>query len=181
MSNAETSAATAAQTLKSLCKEKRIRCLYTSTTFLIWLKFLRIARTVLIILPIACGALAGWGLLKSNSELQVIAAVFALLAGVIPAIYSALKFDEFLPSAAQLAGEYKNLEIAFGDLEKMSVYKPATELELEYERARERLEHANAQSFTAPEWCYQRAKRKIKAGEDAQTIADQTVKPARTS
>jgi hypothetical protein len=180
MSNAETGAATAAQTLQNLCNEKRIRCLYTSTTFLIWLKFLRFVRTILIILPIAFGALAGWGLLKSNSELQVIAAVFALLAGVIPAIYGALKFDEFLPLAVRLTGEYKNLEIAFGDLEKMSVYKPATELELEYGRAREGLERANAQSFTAPEWCYQRAKRKIEAGEQAQAIAarGQTVKAA---
>jgi hypothetical protein len=173
MPSVEGNATTAANTLEALCNEKRIRCLYTSTTFLNWLKFLRAARAILIILPIALGAIAGWTLLKSNPKLAVYSAVAALLAGVIPAIYSALKFDEYLPSAAQMAGEYKNLEIAFGDLQKMCAYKPVSEIESEYQRARDRLERANAQSFTAPEFFFKRAKRMLAKGDgDASTFVD---------
>lgn len=178
MSATDATATVGSKTLQALCEEKRVRCLYTSTTFLTWLKSLRFIRTILIIAPIIFGAVASWSLLKGQSGLEVIAAIFALLAGVVPAVYSALKFDEFLPSAAQLAGEYKNLELSFGDLAKMCTYKPVNEVQSDYDRLLERLQRANSQSFTAPEWCYQRAKRKIEAGEHTKAILARAHKAA---
>jgi hypothetical protein len=38
------------------------------------------------------------------------------------------------------------------------------QFESEYKEARMRLEKANAESYTAPEWCFKRAQRKIKSG-----------------
>ncbi len=36
----------------------------------------------------------------------------ALVAGIVPAVYAALKLDEHLPTAMRLAGEYKNLSFS---------------------------------------------------------------------
>jgi hypothetical protein len=94
----------------------------------------------------------------------MLTAFLALLAGLVPAIYAALKLDDHLPTAARLSGEYKNLEIVFGDLEKVGEHKPFEEFEKEYLAARNRLESANAEGYTAPEWCFRRARKKIKRG-----------------
>jgi hypothetical protein len=94
----------------------------------------------------------------------LLATALALIAGIVPAIYSALKLDDHLESARTLAGEYKNLEIIFADLEKVSSLKDFPTFEAEYMEARKRLELANADAYTAPEWCFRKAQEKVKAG-----------------
>jgi hypothetical protein len=94
----------------------------------------------------------------------LLATTLALIAGIAPAVYSALKLDDHLESAKALAGEYKNLEIIFADLEKVSSLKDFPTFEAEYLTARKRLEVANACAYTAPEWCFKKAQNKIKAG-----------------
>jgi hypothetical protein len=156
------------EALTKQCAEQRERCQYTSVSLFIWLRALRKIRIVFIVLPIIFGAVAGWDLLKGQGgTLSMVTAVMALLAGVIPAVYAALKLDEHLPTAARLAGEYKNLEIVFGDLEKTGLFRPIEEFEAEYKEARGRLEKANAEAYTAPEYCFRAARRKINAGHYA--------------
>lgn len=151
--------------LKSQCAEQRERCTYTSTALFIWLRILRKARIVFIIVPIILGSAAGWDLLQGNaSSFKTVTAVFAFMAGLIPAVYAALKLDEHLPTVARLASEYKNLEILFRDLEQVWSIKPFEEFEGEYRKARDRLEKANAEAYTAPECCFRKAKKKIDAG-----------------
>ncbi|MFN4140291.1 hypothetical protein [Aestuariivirga sp.] len=150
--------------LKTLCAEQRERCLYSSTTLLIWLRALRYLRIAFVVVPIVLGAIAGWDLLKGSSNYAGLTALSALLAGLVPAIYTALKLDEHLPTAARLAGEYKNLEIVFADLERAGPHKLIGDFETDYRAARERLEAANGESYTAPEWCFRRAQKKIKHG-----------------
>lgn len=109
------------------------RCQYTSTALFIWLRFLRWVGISFVILPIIFGAVAGWGVLKGiDGWVSIATATMALLGGLIPAIYSALKLDEHLPTAGRLAGEYKNLEIVFRDLAKTGLYRPAADLDAEY-------------------------------------------------
>ena len=75
------------------------------------------ARIAFIIVPIIFGAVAGWDLLQGqDGAVKTVTATLALLAGLVPTVYAALKLDEHLPTAAWLAGEYKNLEILFSDL-----------------------------------------------------------------
>ena len=50
-----------------------------------------------------------------------------------------------LVDAARLAGEYKNLEIVFADLEQIGSHKSFEVFEAEYLQARARLEKANAE------------------------------------
>lgn len=151
--------------LKSQCAEQRERCIYTSTALFIWLRLLRKARIVFIIVPIIFGSVAGWDLLQGNDgSFKTVTAVFAFLAGLIPAVYAALKLDEHLPTVARLAGEYKNLEILFRELEQVWSGKGFEEFEEEYKKARDRLEKANAEAYTTPEFCFRKAKKKIDAG-----------------
>lgn len=153
------------QALKQQCAEHFERCQYTSTSLFIWLRWLRLIRIVFVVVPIIFGAVAGWDLLKgSGGTLSIITATMALLAGVIPAVYSALKLDEHLPTAARLAGEFKNLEILFADLEKTGPYRPIEDFDADYKQARGRLEKVNAEAYTAPEFCFRAAKKKIEAG-----------------
>jgi hypothetical protein len=154
-----------AEALRAQCAEQRERCQYTSASLFIWLRCLRYIRVVFVVLPIVFGAVAGWDLLKGQGgPLSIATAIMALLAGVIPAVYSALKLDEHLPTASRLAGEYKNLEILFGDLEKTGPVRPVEDFDAEYRSARSRLEKANAVAYTAPEFCFRAAKKKIDAG-----------------
>lgn len=149
---------------KKQSAELHERCLYTSTQLLIWLRVLRKIRIAFIILPIVCGSLAGWDLLKAVPEYANLTAALALLAGVIPAIYAALKLDDHLPTATRLAGEYKNLEIIFTDLQNIGLHKSLDEFQAEYREARARLEKANSEAYTAPEWCFRAAQKKIQRG-----------------
>jgi hypothetical protein len=153
--------------LKVQCKEQWERCLYTSNTLMVWLRTLRIIRVAFVVIPIVFGALASWEILKGNNRFEYITATMALVAGLVPAIYAALKLDEHLPTATRLAGEYKNLEIVFADLGSIGPHKPFDVFEAEYKEARSRLEAANSEAYTPPEWCFRRARKKIQAGHYA--------------
>lgn len=156
---------TSADALRAQCLQQCERCLYTSVSLFIWLRCLRKVRVALIIVPIILGSLAGWDLLQGHDgAFKTLTAVFAFLAGLVPAVYSALKLDDHLPTAARLAGEYKNLEIVFGDLAQVGPTKAFEDFEEEYKQAMVRLEKANAEAYTAPEWCFGAAKKKIEAG-----------------
>src|SRR4051794_6909809 len=94
------------------CKRISESCLYTSTTFFMWLRFLRAIRVIFIIVPLILGAVAGGKLLlgiDANSN-QTAIAICALIAGVLPSIYAALQFDDELAEYARVAGEFKNLQ-----------------------------------------------------------------------
>src|SRR5437016_1313130 len=117
------------QALKQRCAEQRERCVYTSTSLFIWLRCLRKVRIGFVVLPIIFGALAGWDLLRAHTKFASVTAALALIAGMVPAVYAALKLDEHLPTAARLAGEYKNLEIFFADLEHLGPHKPVEAFE----------------------------------------------------
>ena len=156
----------ASHVLAEQCDKASERCLFTSTTLLIWLRQLRLLRVVFIVLPIILGSLAGWKLLQSVQSVNLFTAGCAFLAGLIPAVYTALKLDDHLPIAGRLAGEYKNLEIVFADLRQVGPHKPFDIFEADYLAARARLEKANAESYTAPEYCFWMAQWKINRRKD---------------
>jgi hypothetical protein len=162
------------QSLKDQCAEQRERCQYTSASLFIWLRTLRLVRIAFIITPIVFGGIAGWDILKGAGGHPVFAAAMALLASIVPAIYSGLKLDDHLQDAAKLAGEYKNLEILFGVLENVASLKAFSDFEAEFTKALDRLQVANSAAYTAPEWCFKRAREKIRRGHysfDADTAS----------
>jgi len=149
------------------CKRLSESCLYSSTSLFIWLRFARVIKIVFIVAPLVLGSLATWKLLTGNdlAGVKAFTAVCAFLAGLLPSIYAALKFDDHLDEASHLASEFKNLQDRFRQAALVSSRKPFPEFEADVAPHLERLEQARAASFTAPEWCFRRAQKKIKKGD----------------
>lgn len=70
------------------CERQVENCRDTAVSFIIWLRFLRYVKVFFTVSPIVCGALATWQVLSSQPTL---AAVFTLLATVLPPVYEAIK------------------------------------------------------------------------------------------
>jgi hypothetical protein len=149
------------------CKRLSEGCLYTSTSLFIWLRFARCVKIFFIAAPLVLGSLAGWKLLTGYdlAAVRIVTAVCAFLAGLFPSIYAALKFDDHLDEAKHLASEFKNLQDRFRQAALVSSRKLFVEFEADVKPLIDRLEQARAASFTAPEWCFKRAQKKIKKGD----------------
>lgn len=149
------------------CKRLSEGCLYTSTSLFVWLRYLRRVKIGFVVVPLVLGSLASWSLLTTSDlhSIKLLTAIFAFVAGLLPTVYAALKFDDHLNEAQYLAGEYKNLQDRFRQAALVSSKKPFEEFEKEVQPVIERLERARGQSITPPEWCYRRAKTKVKAGD----------------
>jgi hypothetical protein len=151
------------------CKRQSESCLYTSTSLFIWLRFLRITRMVFIVAPLVLAGLAGWQVLRDidSPHIRAFICVAAFLAGLLPTVYSALKFDDHLELCKSLTGEFKNLRDAFRHAALVSALKPFAEFERDVEPLIRRLDLARSHSYTAPEWCFRRAQKKIHQGDYA--------------
>jgi hypothetical protein len=149
------------------CKRQYENCLYTSTSLFIWLRWLRALEIVFLVVPLLMGFLAGWELLTSSSVkwVKVLASICAFLAGLLPVVYSALKFDDRLERCRALAGEFKNLQDRFRQAGLVSAHKSFEEFEADFQPIMVRLEAARSHSYTAPEWCFKRAQKKVKSGD----------------
>ena len=92
------------------CERQFENCRDTAVSFITWLKVLRWVRIFFVAAPIVSGALATWKLL---ADATIPAAIFTLLATVLPPLYRAVKLDD-----------------AIKDYEKSSgrVYKPSRPL-----------------------------------------------------
>jgi hypothetical protein len=151
------------------CKRLSESCLYTSTSLFIWLRCARYIKVFFIVAPLVLGSVASWKLLTGVdlAAVQVFTAVAAFLAGLLPSIYSALKFDDHLEESKHLAAEFKNLQDRFRQAALVSARKPFGEFEADVKPLIDRLEQARAASFTAPEWCFKLAQKKVKKGDYA--------------
>ena len=149
------------------CKRLSESCLYTSTTFFIWLQCVRGVKIVFIVVPLMLGSFATWDILTGSDlkSVKVFTSICAFLAGLLPTIYAALKFDDHLEECSHLAGEFKNLQDRFRQAALVSSGKPFADFEKDVEPLIQRLEQARASSFTAPEWCFRAAQKKIKKGD----------------
>lgn len=157
----------ATEAMISECRDQSRNCTYTSTTLFIWLRFLRTVRVVFTVVPLILGSLASWKLLTQSDadSVKVLVAGLAFLAGVLPTVYRALKLDRHLTQCAELAAEFKNLQDAFRQCANIYSLKPLPEFEAEFRRVMKRLEKARQPSYTAPEWCFKRAQRKVQSGD----------------
>jgi len=145
------------------CNRQSESCLYTSTTLFIWLRYARWLNHGFIITPIIFSSLATWKILSQSSSPWV-SAVFALLAGLLPAIYKALDFPTNVNSIALLAAEFKNLQDRFRQAgEALSLGDPDSFFK-QFAALMKCLEDARKSSITPPEWCFKLAQKKITAG-----------------
>src|SRR6056297_1182561 len=80
------------------CREQARNTLYTSTSFFIWLRALKIARAVLWVLAAVSGAAAASTVLKSRENMELVIAGLALLAVILPGTIKALNLDDSIKS-----------------------------------------------------------------------------------
>jgi hypothetical protein len=84
------------------------------------------------------------------SEVKVFTAICAFIAGLMPAIYSALKLDDHLEQCKTLAGEFKNLQDRFRQAALVSSKKSFTEFEADVKPLIDRMDEARGVSLTPP-------------------------------
>jgi len=145
------------------CKRQEESCLYTSTTLYIWLKRARRYNRAFITLPIIFGGISTMSVLQDESNVWV-TAIFALLAGILPAVYEALDFKVNVDEISCHAAEFKNLQDRFRQAAEIESLKEETSFSDHVEMLLQRLEIARGRSITPPEWCFEEARKKIKAG-----------------
>lgn len=147
------------------CREQARNTLYTSTSFFIWLRTLKIARAVLWVLAAASGAAAASTVLTSRENMEVAIAGLALLAVILPGATKALNLDDAIEAYAEKAGAFKNAEGALRRAANVWSNKPYDEFEKEAKSALSQLDEARKGSLTPPEWCFKAAQRKVKSGD----------------
>ncbi len=170
------------------CKRQSENCLYTSTSLLIWLRFLRYVNITFIVVPLVLGAVASWQLVTGSSleSVRIIASTCALFAGLLPTIYYALKIDDRVSESKMLSGEFTNLRDRFRYAALVTSQKAFPEFEEEVRPLLDRLDKARSHSYTAPEPCFWLARQKIGAGHysfdvDVKQLESQESEPAAVS
>jgi hypothetical protein len=146
------------------CNRQSENCAYSATTFIIWLRVLRIIRLSCVVAPILCGAFAAW---KVMADSPVWAATWVLLATAIPPAYRASGTDKAITDYQTLAGEMTNLRDRFRHAATIDSHKPFAEFDAATKPLLDRLEKARARSLTPPEWCFRSARKKHKQGHYA--------------
>lgn len=142
------------------CNRLSSGCSYTAVSFTIWLRWLRGIRVVCEIAPVICGALATWKIVAQGSPIS--AAVFALLATVIPPAFKASKTDRAIEDYAALAGEFTNLRDRFRQAALISSKKGQQAFEADFKPLLARLEKARQRTLTPPDWFFMLSRRKHK-------------------
>jgi hypothetical protein len=164
--DAPPAAATISDLVKE-CREQTDSCLYTAVTLHLWLRRLRRWQAAFTVVPLVLGTFAGWSVIKElqNPVAQGVASFAALLAGLLPAIYTGLKVDGQIDQGKRLAAEFTNLRDRFRQLAIIGGAKSLAQFETELRPLMKRLEAARREAVTPPEACFQEARKKIKRGD----------------
>lgn len=157
--------ATRVDELVTECKRQVENCLYTSTSLYIWLRWRRSVRVIFIVLPLILGSFATWELVKRSDSvwMRYTASMAAFVAGLLPGIYAALKYDDDLEACKLSAAEFKNLQDRFRQVAIISSRKPFAQFEADFQAAMARMEKARQVGLTPPERFFKKAQKKVKS------------------
>jgi hypothetical protein len=146
------------------CRREEENCLYTSTAFFIWLRWVKAFRAVLWV-----GAAVGSGLAASHilrgDPAYTVTMAFAALAGILlPAVGRALHLDSTIQDYKLAAARIKNLQGELRRAAQVWSLKPFSQFDHEGERLFKAMAEARKPSLTPPEIIFRLARRKIKKG-----------------
>lgn len=149
------------------CQRQVENCLYTSTALFEVIRWQECLRFWGSALPLILGSFATWNVLTAANDprVKVITALCAFLAGLIPAIYSALKIDESLDHCRAVASEFKNIQDRFRQAAQIVAPKGLAELEQEFKAVMNRMDEARKHGIMVPNWAFRRAQMKVKSGD----------------
>jgi hypothetical protein len=148
------------QAIAAECRREEESCKYTSATFYVWLRSARWVRRLFIVAPILIAGAAS--ILMAHETL--LGAILVLVAGFFPAVRDALNYDVSVEQISSLAAEFKSLQDAFRRTATITVLSDEDRAERELVTLMDRLDAARSHSLTPPEWCFGKAREKIKAG-----------------
>jgi hypothetical protein len=152
-------------TIKKECEREEENCLYTSTTFYLWLSYLRKVKTVFLTVPLLLGGIASVEILSEseNGLIKYLIALAAFIAGVLPSIFSALKIEAKIEVLDKSASKYKIFQGRFRRIRTISIHNSS--FEEEFNSAISELEELKSISLTAPERYFVKSQKKIKKGD----------------
>ena len=153
--------------LRLECKRLSESCLYTSTSLYGWIRERRRIRSVFTVVPLLLGTLASWKVLTETelAEVKVLVSICAFVAGLMPSIYAALKYDDQLEESVAAAAEFKSLQDRFRQAALVASKKPFADFEAEFKALMDRFDLARARGLTAPERHFRAAQKKVKSGD----------------
>lgn len=144
------------------CEHQRQVCEYTAVSFLIWLRCLRVIRAFLLGTPVLTGGITVWK--SAQQDAPSLSIICAFLTVTLPLLNRAFEFDQRIDAYTRMAGEFTNLRDCFRQAATIHSLKPYPEFEEQVKPLFDRMAKASKQPLTPPEWSFQRARRKIKAG-----------------
>ena len=149
------------------CQRQVENCLYTSTALFEVIKWQEKIRVYGAAIPFVLGSLATWSVIADSAILWVkyATAGAAFVAGLIPALLTALKFTEGLDRCKAAAFEFKNLQDRFRQAAEITAHKGFVEFEKEVKALMERMDLARKEGVIVPDWAFKRAQEKIKGGD----------------
>lgn len=143
------------------CERQFENCRDTAVSFVVALKVLRWTRIFFVVAPIVFGALATWKLLADST---VWAAVFTLLATVLPPVSKSINIEDTIKDYEKLAGEFMNLRDRFRQAKLIGSQKPVAEFEAHVMTLMDRMEKARTRVLTPPNWSFKIARKLITSG-----------------
>jgi hypothetical protein len=156
---------TAHAALIAECEREEESCLYTSTSFYIWLRTLKAIRAACWVAGAIGSIVSANSILRGQQRYPIILAGFAIAGVLMPGLIKAVQLDTTIRDYAAAAASFKNLQGEFRRLATVWSNKPFPEFETEARRAIKAMNDARKPSLTPPEWCFRRAQRKIKRGD----------------
>jgi len=149
------------EALKDECERQFENCRDTAVSNIVWLKVLRWTGIGFTVTPIVFGALATWKLLADST---LWAAVFTLLATVLPPVFKGINIEQVIKDYEIHAGEFMNLRDRFRQAKLIGSQKPVAEFEAEVQALMARIEKARARVLAPPNWSFKIARRQIESG-----------------
>jgi len=158
------------------CVRQYRNCLFSAASLYTWLRFARYLKLVFVVAPLIFAVLASWYVYSSETH-KFLAVIFVGIAGLIPAVYEALKMDDHIGDVKKMAGEYTNLRDRFRQAALVSALKPLPEFDGEFQSLMDRVEHARESGITAPSFCFRIASRQIDRGEYGRILEESQIGP----
>lgn len=147
------------------CEREEENCLYTSTTFFIWLRTLKSVRASLWSFGAIGSIASAKSILGGEHNYPIIMAGLALAGVVMPGLIKGVRLDSAVKDYAAAAASFKNLQGEFRRAAKIWSNKPFSEFEAEARKAIKAMNEARKPSLTPPEWCFRQAQKKVKSGD----------------
>lgn len=147
------------------CKREEENCLYTSTSFFIWLRTLKITRAVLWAGGAIGSIVSASSILGGGQRWPILMAGFALAGVLMPGLIKAVRLDSAIKNYARAAATFKNLQGEFRRAAKVWSNKSFPEFEAEARNTIKAMNEARKPSLTPPEWCFRLAQKKVKRGD----------------